>query len=197
MKPAADRYTKTAIALHWLIAAFILFNLGFGFFMEKMAPPLRAIILPLHVSSGVTVLVLTLVRIVWRLTHRPPRLLPAPEWQHILAHVVHAALYALMLIMPLTGIAILSSHPAHPPAPPPGAGPAPELPKIWGLFQMPVFTPLQDLAPAAQKSAHDSFVQAHALFGWLMLALLVLHVAAALKHQVLDGQPQFRRMGSG
>jgi cytochrome b561 len=193
----ADRYTRVAIGLHWLIAGLILFNLGFGFFMEKMAPPLRGVIMPLHVSSGVSVLALSLVRLLWRLIHKPPELLPAPVWQRNLAHLVHAGFYALMLLLPLSGVAILSCHPAHPPASPLGAGPAPELPKVWGLFQLPVFSPLQNLEPTTQKSAHEAFVQVHSVFGWIMLALLVLHVFAALKHQLLDRQPQFKRMGLG
>jgi cytochrome b561 len=184
-----ERYSRVAALLHWAIAAFILFNLGFGFFMEGMPREWKGIILPLHISSGVTVLALTALRVLWRLTHRPPPLLPAPQWQHLAAHAVHGLLYLLMVGMPLTGIAILSCHPAHPPPGAPGA------PKVWGLIETPAFSPLQELEPAAQKAAHDQFVTAHSVLGWILLAMLVLHVGAALKHQFLDGQPQFRRMG--
>jgi cytochrome b561 len=148
--------------------------------------------MPLHVSSGFTVLALTLVRIAWRLSHKPPALLPAPGWQHAAAHIVHVALYGLMLALPLTGFAILSCHPARP-----VGAPGPGLPRVWGLFDLPVFAPLQTLAPAVQKLAHERFVLAHTIFGWLMLALLVMHVAAALWHQFGDRQPQFKRMGIG
>lgn len=183
-----ERYSRVAALLHWAIAAFILFNLGFGFFMEDMPRGWKGVILPLHISSGVTVLGLTLLRILWRLTHRPPPLPPAPHWQHVAAHAAHASLYGLMLAMPLTGVAILSCHPAHPPPGAPGA------PKIWGLFDSPAFSALQELAPEAQKAAHDRFVLTHSTLGWLLLTLLLLHVGAALKHQFLDRQPQFRRM---
>ena len=184
-----ERYNRGAALLHWSIAALILFNLGFGFFLEGMPRGLKSVILPLHVSSGVTVLALGVLRILWRLTHRPPALLPAARWQHLAAHAAHAGLYGLMIVMPLTGIAILSCHPAQPPPGAPGA------PKVWGLFDSPAFPPLQALAPDAQKAAHDDFVQAHSILGWIVLALLVLHVGAALKHQFIDRQPQFRRMG--
>lgn len=182
-----DRYTRVAIGLHWLIAAFILFNLGFGFFMEDFPKGLKMVILPLHFSAGMTVIALSLLRITWRLTHRPPPLLPAPQWQHVAAHAAHFLLYAVMLILPLTGLAIISSHP-------PGG---PGAPMLWGVMPMPSLPVLPYLPPANQKAAHDNFVFLHTVFGWIMLALLVAHVAAALKHQFVDKAPQFRRIGIG
>lgn len=182
-----DRYTRVAIGLHWLIAALILFNLGFGFFMEDFPKSVKMVILPLHFSAGVTVIALSLLRIAWRLTHRPPPLLPAPQWQHLSAHVAHFLLYALMLILPLTGLAIISSHP-------PGG---PGAPMLWGVMPMPSLPVLPYLPPADQKAAHDNFVFLHMIFGWIMLILLVAHVAAALKHQFVDKAPQFRRIGIG
>ena len=78
--PATDssaRYTSTAILLHWAIAACILFNLAVGFFMEGLDPDARKVVVGLHISSGMTVLALTAIRIVWRLTHAPPPFVPA------------------------------------------------------------------------------------------------------------------------
>ena len=69
---AGERYTRVAIWLHWAIAAFIIFNLLSGLFTDVLPPPLQIAVLTLHVSSGLTVLALTLARIAWRLMNDPP-----------------------------------------------------------------------------------------------------------------------------
>ncbi len=182
------RYTRVAVLLHWSIALFILFNVSLGFFMEAFPRPLKSVIVPLHISSGFTVLVLSVLRVLWRLSHRPPAMLAAPAWQQRAAHAVHALLYLLMFVMPLTGLAILSCHPkAH--------GPGPGAPKVWGLLNLPAFPPLQQLEPALQKQAHDQYVHWHSLFGWVTLTLLIVHVGGALKHQYWDREPELVRMG--
>lgn len=184
------RYTKVAIALHWMIAALIIFNLALGFFMEGFAPELKRIIIPLHISSGLTVLVLTVLRIVWRLTHRPPPFVDElSAWERGAAHTVHGLLYVLMLVMPLTGWAFVS---ANQPRPDGSTGSM-----LWGLVHWPAISALSQLEVSAQKEVHDSLVTAHAIGGWLMIGLLVLHIAAALKHQFYDRQAEFARMGIG
>lgn len=89
--------------LLWAIAAFIIFNLCTGFFMEGWPPPVRFLALMLHVSSGVTVRALRVVRVVWRLISKPP---PYPAgmkaWERHTAHVAHFLLYAAMVLMPPT-----------------------------------------------------------------------------------------------
>lgn len=183
-----QRYTTVAIALHWAIAALIIFNLAFGFFMEGFKPPLKGIVVPLHISSGITVLALTVVRIVWRLTHKPPPFSSdLTAWERTAAHAVHGFLYFMMVAMPLTGWSIISAHP-----PRPGAGPV-----IWGLFRVPPISAVANIDPSIQVKAHDNFVELHSIGGWIMLALLGLHVAAALKHQFYDRHAEFARMGIG
>lgn len=184
----AQRYSAVAIALHWAIAALIIFNIAFGFFMEGFKPPLKGIVIPLHISSGMTVLALTVVRIIWRLTHKPPAFTAGMKsWERTAAHLAHGLLYFIMVAMPLTGWAIISAHP-----PRPGAGPV-----IWGLFRMPPISAIANIDPATQPAAHDRFVEIHSIGGWLTLGLLVLHVAAALKHQFYDRHAEFARMGIG
>jgi cytochrome b561 len=183
------RYTTVAIALHWAIAALIIFNLGLGFFMEGLAPELKRIIIPLHISSGITVLVLTVLRIVWRLTHRPPPFLAGlAAWERSAAHAVHGLLYVLMLAMPLTGWALVSANQPRPD----GGGIM-----LWSAIPWPAITALSRLEVSVQKPVHDSFVTAHNVGAWIMLSLLVLHVAAALKHQFVDRQAELARMGIG
>lgn len=184
---ADERYTRVAIILHWIIAAIIIFNLALGLIMEEMQGAQRRLWIPLHISLGMTVLMLTLLRIGWRLTHKPPALFDGPKWEHVAAHAAHLAIYALMLGLPLTGWAIVSAHR-------PGGPGAPE---FFNLFPLPSLPILPWLEPGAQKQAHDVAVEAHKLSGYIMIGLLVLHVLAALKHQFLDRLPQFKRMGIG
>jgi cytochrome b561 len=213
-----DRYTRVAIALHWAIAACIVFNLTSGFLMEGWPPPGRFVVLMLHASSGLTVLALTLARVVWRLLHAPP---PYPvgmkPWERHAAHFAHFLLYAAMVLMPLSGWAILSAHapPGSPgavvewSAPPPGvpvipgrpAGPPPPL-QIWNAFTMPLIAPIEAIGRepgglAPQRVLHDEFVEWHEVGGYLLLGLLILHILGALKHQFVDRQPQFARIWFG
>jgi len=185
-----QRYSAVAAALHWAIAILIIFNLGFGFFMEGFKPPFRFLILALHISSGITVLGLTVVRIAWRLTHRPPPLVPGlSPLESGAAHTVHFLLYTAMLFMPLTGWSILSAHP-----------PNPHFPKMSLWFtpiHLPAIGPIANLEPHFQAQMHTNFVSAHTVGGYTLLALLLLHVAGALKHQFVDGHREFARMGFG
>ena len=182
------RYTPVAIALPRAIAVFIAFNLSLGFFMEGFPKPLKEVIVPLHISSGITVLVLTVLRMLWRVTHRTPPLPPEiPRWERAAAHSTRASLYVLMLAMTLTGWSIISAHPPNPH----GA------PRYFGLFHLPPIGPISLLDPAGQKAAHERFVELQSIGGWIFLGLLTLHVAGALKHQFVDGQAELARMGLG
>lgn len=159
-----DRYSRGAIAFHWVIAALVLFNLWLGLFHESLPRDWK--VMPVHKSVGITILVLTLGRIAWRLTHRPPHLSESlPAWEKRLARGVHFLLYALLLILPLTGW-LFSSNPAKP------------RPFSWFfLFDV----PLLPATPAISSGAHE----AHELLGYLMAALVALHIAAALRHHFL------------
>jgi cytochrome b561 len=159
-----DRYSRGAIAFHWVIAALVLFNLALGIFHDSL--PREWKVMPVHKSVGITVLVLTLGRIAWRLTHRPPSL-PArmPGWEKAAANAAHFLLYALLLILPLTGW-LLSSNPNKP------------RPFSWFfLFDVPVLP----ATPAIARNAH----QAHELLGWVMAGLVAIHILAALRHHFL------------
>lgn len=234
VSPEQRRYSRVAIALHWLIALAIAYNLASGL-LHGVVPHGFFV---LHVSSGITILVLTLVRIVWRLTHRPPPFLPMTRWEAGLAHGVHFLLYAAMLALPLSGWALVS---ANPPAGSPGAayaqqqkaagagmperlpggsvrqgsgGPAGEgrgggqPPRrrgptmLYGLVRLPLIAPLTEIGRqpegvARQHALHERIETLHLIGGWTMLALLVLHVAGALKHQFADREPELARMGIG
>jgi cytochrome b561 len=162
--PRGDRYSRGAIAFHWAIAALVLFNLWLGLFHDSL--PREWKVMPVHKSVGITILVLSLGRLAWRLSHRPPPLRDnAARWERTLAQAVHWAFYALLLILPLTGW-IFSSNPEKP------------RPFSWfWLADIPLLPVSRDLAVAAKE--------AHELLGYAMAALVVLHVAAALRHHFL------------
>lgn len=169
-----DRYTSGAVAFHWTIAALILVNLFIGLFHDSLPQSLPLI--PVHKSIGLTVLVLTLGRIAWRIGHKPPPLPDyVPGWQARLAQVVHLALYALMLLMPLSGWIMVSNGKTL-------------RPLTWfGLFDVPY---LRLGGPAVGGPANVS----HAVLGYTMTALVVLHIAGALKHQFVDRDAMLARM---
>jgi cytochrome b561 len=102
---ASSHYTRTAVSLHWLIAAFILAALFMGWTMTSMEfSPGKLKLVNYHKWVGVTVLALVLLRISWRLSHRPPPLEPMPRWQQFAAHAGHGLLYLLMVAVPCFGL---------------------------------------------------------------------------------------------
>lgn len=159
-----QRYSGVAILFHWVVAALVIANLVIGVGHERI-PALRAW-MPAHKAIGVTVLALTLARVAWRLAHRPPAL-PAtvPPVERRVAHAVHWTFYALLLLMPLSGWIMVS-------------GPDHRRPLTWfGAFDIPYLS--------LGATASDRAATAHGLLGWLMLALVALHIAAALRHHFL------------
>ncbi|WP_338505080.1 cytochrome b [Sphingomonas kaistensis] len=163
------RYTQTAAWLHWVMAALIIANLVIGL-SDGAIGSIRA-----HKAIGLTVLALALVRLAWRLAHRPPPL-PADTSpaERRLAGVVHAILYGLMIAVPLAGWIMVSN--------------ASELrPLTWfGLFDLP-FLQLDPAAYAPAKAIHSALGIA---FGLLVLG----HIAAALRHQFVKRDHLLDRM---
>jgi cytochrome b561 len=159
-RDAALCYSRVAMLFHWTIAALVIVNLTIGLLHDAIGG------MPLHKAIGLTVLALTAARLGWRLLHPAPPL-PAhtPAWERAAAHATHWTLYLLMVAMPLTGWLMVSG------------GPTPRPTSWFGLAQVP---PLP-VGRAAGGFGHE----AHELLGWLMLALVVLHVAAALRHHLL------------
>ena len=162
-----DRYNAPAIALHWIIAALIVANLFLGFFHESFGKAATPWLMFYHKSFGMTVLGLTLARLAWRLTHRPPAFDPVlKSWERGLARLIHALFYLALIVLPLSGW-LLSSTGGR-------------VTNFYGLF---------DIAPlpiSRSDETHELFEEMHELLGFGMLGLLGLHVAGALKHH-FDG----------
>jgi cytochrome b561 len=179
MKAMDDtRYSNVAIALHWLIALGVFALILLGWYMGGIpkGTPERTFWFNLHKSIGVTVGALVLVRLVWRLTHRPPPL-PAlmPEWEATAARVNHALLYACLLVMPITGF-LASNFTRF------GV-------KYFGIQIAPLFR--------ENQAARDALQEVHEVVSYLLVALVVLHILAALKHLVVDRDRVFQRMLPG
>jgi cytochrome b561/polyisoprenoid-binding protein YceI len=174
LQAAQQRYSSVAILLHWAIALALGFQLALGFSMPKDERGFA--LFQLHKSVGITILLLTLARVAWRLAHRPP---PAVEggFQGFLAKAVHTLLYVFMIAMPLTGWAVVSTSRI-------------EIPTVfWGVIPWP-HLPLPG-------SLNEAFEETHELLAWIGIALIALHVAGALRHQFLLKDGLLRRMGPG
>jgi len=185
MNSNEQRYTAVAIVLHWAIAAVILSNLFIGWWMKSAigepAAQARAIAaFQLHKSIGLTVLLLTALRLLWRFTHKPPPL-PAgmARWERVAAKATHWAFYILMVLVPLSGWTYVSSQWAD--------GKPLNVPTLWfGLFQMPHLFDAHAMTDAARAAASQRNAAAHYYLAWSMAGLFVLHAAAALKHHLLN-----------
>ncbi len=171
-----DRYSTVAIWFHWTIALLVIVNLAVGL-LDDPIPALRSW-MGGHKAIGITILVLTLGRIMWRITNpAPPLPADVPVAEKGLAHATHFAFYALLLAMPLTGWMMVSGSDKRSPL------------NWFGLFDIPYL----QVSKAAGGFGHS----AHGVLGWLMLALVVLHVAAALRHHLILRNTVLARMAPG
>lgn len=178
IRNTADRWGGISIALHWLTLLAIAGLVVVGFVMQELPnSPSKIQVYALHKSVGLTVLALTVLRLLWRLVAGTPAPVPGtPRWQSFVAQATHGALYVILLAMPLSGWLYNSAS---------------GFPLKWfGLFALP------------KLSGYDAGVKAFALAAheWLFIALAVIvavHAAAALKHHYLDRDATLSRMLPG
>jgi cytochrome b561 len=175
MNPSpATRYTKTAVALHWVLALALMTSFGVGLYMADLPlSPQRVKLYNWHKWAGVTILTLSALRLLWRLTHRPPTDVAMPAWQARAAHATHVALYLLFFAVPLVGWAYSSA-----------AG----FPVVWfGVLPLPDFV-------SPDKALAEAIKPWHGRLAWALAALVGLHVAGALKHHLIDRDGLLSRM---
>ncbi|GLK49936.1 cytochrome b561 [Brevundimonas intermedia] len=184
---APTRYSAVAIALHWVIALCILSMIPMGLWMTAAIeqPDSQALayrVFQIHKSIGFLILALTVMRIVWRLTHRPPALPGGMKrWEGFAANATHVAFYALMLALPLTGWLYVSAGWAV------ALDRALELATSWfGLFPIPHLPGVAELSESVRRTLAFQAMGAHAAMAWGAVVLIVLHIGAALKHQFFD-----------
>jgi cytochrome b561 len=173
------RYSTVAMVLHWVLGLGLVGMFAMGVYMHELPfSPWRLKLYNWHKWAGVTILALSVLRLVWRLTHRPPPLPVAveaamPAWQRLAHHATHRALYALFFVVPLVGWAYSSA-----------AG----FPIVmFGVLPLPDFVP-------ADKALAELIKPWHEITALALAGLVVLHVAAALKHQLIDRDGLLTRM---
>ena len=171
----STRYTAPAIALHWIVAILILANLALGLYTVGLPlSPTKLRYFSFHKWIGVTVFLLAAARLLWRLAHPAPALPEGmPAWERKTAHATHALLYLLFFAAPLTGWLFSSAS----------------------GFQTVYLgvVPIPDLL-SKDKALADVLKLAHKSINYTMAGVIVLHVAAALKHHFVDKDDVLRRM---
>lgn len=187
--PRDVRYTHIAIAFHWLIAILIIGQISGGLYMSDL-PDERASekfeLFQWHKSFGITILLLSLMRLGWRLTHKPPAYSSElKNWERRLAKVTHIGFYVLMIAMPLGGWLVVSASPF--------ADSVPTL--LFGLIpwpHLPFFGGVDDRAGLAAQ-----FAELHEIGAYTMIGLFLLHMAGLLKHLFMDDSNVMLRMIPG
>jgi cytochrome b561 len=173
MNPAA-RYSTVAVVLHWLLAVAIVCSFCIGVYMADLPFSLtRVKLYNWHKWAGISILALSALRLLWRLFNRPPADLPMPAWQARAAHAVHGLLYLAFFAVPLTGWAMSSAK---------------GFPIVWfGVLPLPDFVPKDhDLGELLET--------VHAVLAYGLAALVLAHVAGALKHHFVDRDGLLARM---
>lgn len=172
--PAPARYTSAAIALHWVLALLIVANFALGVYMHELPFSMtRLKLYNWHKWAGIVILVLSTLRLLWRLSHRPPADVPMPAWQRSAAHAAHLALYGLFFAVPLSGWAY-SSAAGFPIV-------------VFGVLPLPDWVPVDRALSETIKPLHEFFAIA-------LASVVLLHVAGALKHRFVDRDGLLQRM---
>ncbi|WP_420471955.1 cytochrome b [Brevundimonas sp. FT23042] len=175
MAEPRHRYSALSLVLHWLIAAMILAQILLITAHEATEGPLSREFVQIHKALGLTILVLTLARIGWRIAHPA---LPLPErmkgWERILARGTHVLFYVALIVLPLTGWAASSAMGRD---------------IVWfGLFNWPL------LPIGGGRETAGALMDLHGIAVKAVYVLLALHVLGALKHQFIDRDNVLHRM---
>jgi cytochrome b561 len=170
-----DRYTRTAVTLHWLIVLLIFAAFPLGLYMHDLPlSPHKLRLYSYHKWIGVSVLLLAVIRLYWRGTHRPP---PMPDtmqrWEKVAAESVHYLLYALIFVIPVSGWLMSSAMGFQ---------------TVWfGVL------PLPDLV-GKNKELADMLHEVHEALNYGLFGLVLAHIGAALKHHFIERDDILVRM---
>jgi cytochrome b561 len=172
----SGRYDNVAVALHWILVIGILCQIALGLYLGEVPrnTPARTVWVNFHKSVGITLGLLILFRLCWRLTHRAPAL-PAtmPAWERVAARANHALLYACMVGMPAAGYLATNFSKF-------GI-------KYFNLFELPPWG-------YEDKQIYALFNGTHKVLAVVLMTLIAIHVLAALKHAAIDRDGVVRRM---
>jgi cytochrome b561 len=179
-----SRYGAVAMTLHWLIAAAIILNIIVVLTAPEGRTPLHMAMMSFHMALGLTVLVLSILRLVWRwLNPAPPPPQGLAPWMRIAGAATHHTLYFLMIAIPLAGWLMVSVN--H------------FTPSWFGLFAWPAIPGFGGLDKAASHGWHETFETIHVVLGWAMIILIPAHIVAGLYHHVLRKDNVLLRMLPG
>ena len=171
-------YNRGSVFLHWAIALFLIANIVLGFSRESFGSSFEDKVMFVHKSLGFSVLGLGILRVWWRIKHRPPPFDPVLRlWEVAVARATHALLYFTMLAIPLTGWLIVSS--------------SARAKSFFGIFIFPA------LPVPKSKALHDFWGGTHETLTWFAVGLIVLHVLGALMHLLINDRPSIGRMWPG
>ncbi len=176
---AAARYSTVAIVLHWLLGLSIFAMFAIGVYMSDLPfSPARLKLYNYHKWAGITFLILSVLRLIWRLVNKPPALPKAieqamPTWQTKIYHATHYALYALFFVVPLIGWAY-SSAAGFPIV-------------LFGVLPLPDFI-------SVDKEFAKQIKELHGASAFALIGLALLHIGAALKHHFIDKDGLVSRM---
>jgi cytochrome b561 len=188
MKNTAARYGAVAMTLHWLIAAGVIANIALGLYFADMSnsDPSKFGLTQLHKSIGLTVLVLSVARVLWRLVNPIP---PLPAGMNpalkFLAHATHFLLYFLILAIPFTGWLLVSASPLGLPT------------MYFGWFAWPNLPGFADMTRAVKHVYQHNFGAAHVFLAWSAIVLVPIHVGGALFHHFVRRDDVLKRMFPG
>jgi cytochrome b561 len=182
------RYGTVAMTLHWLIALLVVGNVCSGIYFAELAPKgtVPWWVVPMHKSSGLTVLVLSVLLLLWRLTHKWPALPQNTSAAlRALARATHVLFYFFIIAIPFVGWAMVSASPRN-------------TPTYWyWLFEWPRLPFFASLPMENKKPTAHLFGELHAIFAYFAIALVLLHVAGALYHQFIRRDQVLKRMWFG
>lgn len=173
--PASDRYTRTAIVLHWLVALLVIVEFAWGWWMQeipKQPPGFRADAFNLHKSIGLTVLLLMIARLGWRLSNRPPSLPSMPAWQAWLAYANHRVMYATLFVMTIGGY----------------------LGSAWSGYPVKFFGWVLPSWAGDRPALKELCSTIHLASSWVLLVCVTLHVAGTVKHALINRDGVLDRM---
>ncbi|MDP1739229.1 MAG: cytochrome b [Caulobacter sp.] len=180
------RYSTVAILLHWTIAALLVWTVLLAWQAEDLKGAAKIAVLQLHKPIGITIMLLTLLRIVWRFVKpAPPMGDHLKPWEKTLAKSVYGLFYIFMIAVPLTGWAMVSASALIQQYPI----------DMFGLFDWPAITPLYELPAELRHTRNEQLEDVHKLLAKVIIyGLVPLHILGALKHQFLDKDNELAKM---
>ncbi|NRB40295.1 MAG: cytochrome b [Pseudomonadales bacterium] len=175
LKNSSTHYGWISIALHWLMALMIFGMFGLGLYMVELTyyDAWYKGSLELHKSLGMLLLLLWMARIIWRVINISPAELPGPRWEQLSGQVMHMALYAVMLLLMLSGYLISTAD---------GLAIT-----VFELLPVPAL-------PWSIENQEDIAGEIHEILAWLLIVMAAVHALAAIKHQLINKDGGLKRM---